>query len=376
MTFPQVTVTSGTGGRPPGDSIDTGTAFVAGPVVSGPTLTATRVSSVSQFDALSGGVNATHPLLRATLDRAFRQGLETAYYVGIPDLTSATAVADALAAFPARLGCGQVYVPDATADADLALIAQHAAANNRTAVFQVDGTWQQRVDGLARLRGLGTNPEVSAAFVSPLVVPDGSGGRATSRLAADALGLIARADGIYGNAGNAAAGDQEGRGIGRIVDCYGVAETLTDGQWSTLYDGGGNVAIATPTGDVELYGFRSLSPDPMWQQLTQHRLRMQIVSLGRALLGQYLFETIDGQGLLFERVKETLTNAIFMPLWNAGVLYGATPADAFTVDTSYGDGRVNTPATVAARRLRAAGRYVPSGFAEAVEFEINAEPIA
>jgi hypothetical protein len=376
MVHPNVTVSTGTGGRPPGASIDTGTAFIIGEAASGPYGTVQKITSLSQFVSLYGARDADSPGLYDTLDRAFQQGLEQAYVVASADEDAAGAVASGLALFNDNLGPGQVFATGSRTQADHVLIAQHAVAHNRLAVVQLASNASAAAVATAStgLRAAVANPEVVAVFGSWLSTPDGVGGTRTTPLAADALGLIARVDGRFGNSGHAAAGDQ-GFGAGRIVNALGTIYTRTDAEWDTLYDAGVNIATVDPLGDVMLSSFTSLSTDAMWQQLTRHRLRMLIVSLGKAILNSYLFRVIDGEGHVFKEVEETLAGSIFLPLWQDGVLYGATPQDAFSVDCSFGDGRPNTSTTVAARQLNATGRYTPSPFAEQISFQITAEAI-
>ena len=65
-------------------------------------------------------------------------------------------------------------------------------------------------------------------------------------------------------------------------------------------------------------------------------------------------------------------SAICLGDYNAGIIYGATPAEAFNVDTGPS---VNTAATAAANQLKAIVAVRPSPFAEVVTVVIINVPV-
>jgi hypothetical protein len=154
----------------------------------------------------------------------------------------------------------------------------------------------------------------------------------------------------------------------------GLTRTFTGGEWDTLHDTSRvNIAAQQTDGTYELYDFVSLSTDPAWEQLNYQRLRMGIVSNARALMRPFNFRSL-GEPHIFDKVNDVITSYM-QSLYDGGALFGGTPADAYTVDTTYGPGQVNTPDTVAAEKMRAAIRYVPAPHIGEIELVVTSEGI-
>jgi phage tail sheath protein FI len=375
VVHPQTLATSGAAARSPVASINTGTAFLVGQVTSGASSTPQLVNSPGQFKTLFGVRDTDKPALFDAVYDAFRAGLSRAYVVGVDDITASGALQAGLDAFGGNLDCGQVYVPDALSTADQVAVIAHAAANNRTAILQIaDGTQTAVSTAADAIRSATINDDVAGAFGSWITVPGYVAGTTrTSPLAAFALGLIARTDGYYGNPGHAAAGLQQFQ-AGTIRDALGLTRTFTGGEWDTLHDTSRvNIAAQQTDGTYELYDFVSLSTDPAWEQLNYQRLRMGIVSNARALMRPFNFRSL-GEPHIFDKVNDVITSYM-QSLYDGGALFGGTPADAYTVDTTYGPGQVNTPDTVAAEKMRAAIRYVPAPHIGEIELVVTSEGI-
>lgn len=147
----------------------------------------------------------------------------------------------------------------------------------------------------------------------------------------------------------------------------------TDANRESLNNGGVNV-ILTRYGNFEVYGWRTLVDpvlDPNWINLGNARLYMGIATESGIIGDQFEFSQIDGQGHLIAAFNGALTGML-LKFYNEGALYGASPADAFYVDTGP---QVNTPATIAANELHALLNVRMSPMAEIVQIEVVKTPI-
>lgn len=374
MAHPAVSVVPGVSSPPPSGRVDTGRAFLVGQVASG-AGTPTKVTSVQGFADVFGARVTAQPALYDAIEEAFICGLGEAYVMGVSDVTAPNAIANALAAIPASLGPGQVYAPDATTTAVQQAVINAAAAAGRIAVVQLsDATAAATVAAAGTLRaGVGAANSVPV-FISAtqLVVAGFNGGtNRTVGLAAAALGLIARTDSHFGNAAHPAAFHQ-GWGAGRIPNALGTVRSYTDSEWDALNAAGVNIATLQADGHYELSDFVSLSADPQWRQLNWARLQMQIINGGGAILRPFLGQLIDGKQHLFQRVNDALAGYL-LQLFADDALYGTDAAEAFTADTSYGPGAVNTRESVSAGQLKANVTYKPSPYAANVLATIVSE---
>lgn len=378
MAHPGQIITSGAGAPPSGQSLNTGRAFVVGEFASGTTTAAVKVVSIGQVEDAFGARSTTTdqgPYAYDALDLAFRTGLAEAYVVRSTDIDASGAVAAALGLFPASLGPGQVAAPGVTTTAAHLALTAHAAATNRTAILDASDANATTVAGLGTAARSGaTNEEVAGLFAPWVTIPGQVSGTRTVPPSGAVLGLVARSDQRTSSAGSAPAGPQD-IGVGVIGYSLGVSRVYTDSEWSTLDAAGVNLIIPNENGVAQLYGWNSLSTDEHWAQLNYHRLRMQIVAGSRGIMERFVFRSIDGQGHLFQEVNDALSGFL-MQLFGARALFGASAADAFAVDTSYGAGKVNTPDTVSAGELRAAVEYVPSPHAKNVYTDIISVTVA
>lgn len=81
---------------------------------------------------------------------------------------------------------------------------------------------------------------------------------------------------------------------------------------------------------IVVYGARTRSVSPYYRFVnTRVILNVYARTLYNALTnGKILFSVIDGQGVLFNRIKET-ADLVAYRFWSGGAFFGATPADAF-----------------------------------------------
>jgi phage tail sheath protein FI len=166
-----------------------------------------------------------------------------------------------------------------------------------------------------------------------------------------------------------AAGDN-----GRAKYAIGLSQVAwTDADRQLLNDD--NVDVFRQIGgQVTLYGYRTLvnpNSDTSWQWLSNQRLRLKITAEAEKVAEGFMFDQIDGKGQKIAEFAGALI-AVLLGYYNAGSLYGATPADAFSVDVGES---VNTPTTLAAGELRAVLSMVMSPLAEVVKIEIVKVPV-
>ena len=117
---------------------------------------------------------------------------------------------------------------------------------------------------------------------------------------------------------------------------------------------------------MTLYGYRSTSLDPNWTYLNNVRFRMQVENDFDKIGEQFMFNEIDGQGHLFSRFNAALSGRC-QTYWTNGSLYGATPTQAFQVNTGP---QVNTPNTIAAGQINAQVLLHMSQFGEFVTINV------
>jgi hypothetical protein len=182
-------------------------------------------------------------------------------------------------------------------------------------------------------------------------------------------GLVARNDAAGLGADQAAAGDN-----GVSLFAVGLSQpSLSDTVRGQLNSSGIDV-VRSLYGTFRNYGWRSLV-DPVaesdWVNYGCGRLYMSISANAQALAENYIFDKIDGQGKTIALFNGSLTG-LLQGYYNSGDLYGATPGDAFFVDTGPS---VNTPTTIANNELHAVLNVRMSEFAEMVQIEVYKKPI-
>lgn len=253
----------------------------------------------------------------------------------------------ALGLLPVSLGPGQIAMPGRTTATAYLNLAQHAKDNNRFAILDsVDTATVATITAANAAVRAGTNGKYAGMFgpwvTIPGLVPNTFRTVPPSALVA---GLIARSDALY-DPDTAPAGLN-----GQALFCLNVDFTYTDLQRDTLNTAGFNT-IRAMLGGLRLYGVRTLTDpvlDPLWFQFPGTRLYMAVVAVAGNILENHMFNKIDGKGKEFASLNGDISGAL-VPFFTSGALFGATPAEAFSVNTGPA---VNTPATIAVGEIHA-----------------------
>ncbi|MCC5636321.1 phage tail sheath subtilisin-like domain-containing protein [Nostoc sp. CHAB 5844] len=120
-----------------------------------------------------------------------------------------------------------------------------------------------------------------------------------------------------------------------------VAVIVKKSQQAVVNPNGVNCIRNLPGQGVIVYGSRTRSASPYYKFVNT---RIILSVFNRTLFnafeaGGVIFSAVDGQGVLFTRVRET-AEAIAYRFWEGGAFFGAQPKDAFLVKCS----RANNPA--------------------------------
>jgi hypothetical protein len=368
-TWPKLNISNGAAGATTRNYVVTDTSGNA--VESSPDFTTTA--------ALAAWANANSTLVTVTADGAALPTAQTggAFTGGNDDGANVTTTQRqaALDRITADWGPGQVSLLGATAAADHAALCNHAANTNRVALCDapnVSDTSALTALGIAR-RDLPSRPAArrGGLFASWLQFPGAT--------PADAPRTLPPSVAV---AAQCAVNDLASVPISQPpAGAYGTLPTVlaavqppfTDAQRDTLNSASVNV-VRSVFGDVRLYGFRSFTDadaDPAWGMLSAARTAMLVNAIINQLGEAVEFVALDGKGLVTSAFGAALT-AELNTLWQRGVFYGSTQAEAFTVDTSV---VVNTSGTARRRLLQAKVTFTISGVAEVVKVTTTNIPI-
>lgn len=281
----------------------------------------------------------------------------------------ATTVGDALDVFTYELGPGQVCAPGLTSLATQTALLAHASASRRNALLDLPDSSDPLVLGaaVAALDGL-DGVRFAAAFAPWVVYPaQVSPATVTIPYSGVQAGLIARSDAATDNPNVPAAG---ANGISRMA--LGLSQTFSDDVRESLNVAGVDIAIVR-YGDVRTYGYRSVAgpDDPNWLWFGGARELNALAHEADAIAENYVLRQIDGQGALFASLHSDL-KGMCLEHYRRGALFGATPADAFAVDTG---ATINTPETIASGEVHAVVRVKTSPAAEWVQISIVKVPL-
>ncbi len=94
-----------------------------------------------------------------------------------------------------------------------------------------------------------------------------------------------------------------------------------------------------PNQGVLIYGARTRSSNPYYRFINTRVILNVLIGTLRDAFDAEVFSAVDGQGVLFTRIRET-AESICYTLWDGGALFGANPEEAFAVIC----GRANNPA--------------------------------
>lgn len=373
MASPSITVNVSGAIPTAGTPTDTGVLFFAFTGATGPT-TPTRVTSMSQALAASVPTDTA-----AWLGDFFANGGAAAFVVKVAAATpAAPTVAECTAAldlFTDDLGPGQVVVAGiATAFAYTALLAHANAHPTRVVLLDVPTSASfTAADSATTAAGLASAAgSTRAAMVGPRLLFPALTGSGTREVPASviAAGLAARSDAEHGSAGFNPSSATGARPVSVLTGAVGISTPsgkVTKAEADTLYGAGINpIRISADGKIIWLQGWIALSADALWHQLQHGRLAAEVGAKVAAIMAAYSGQNIDGQGRLFAQVAGDL-GGYLLGLYAANVLYGAKPADAYTVVVDFTN---NTPATIAAGELHGAVAFTPASSVE--QITINA----
>lgn len=283
----------------------------------------------------------------------------------VVDTDSITAALDR---FDYAMGPGQVLAPGITlADAHTAVCA-HVDRTKRCCLLDAPDDPDPLVLGNAAL-GLYGLPGVRMASVwGPWATYPGPVSPTTVTVPYSAIeaGIISRND----RAGNPNAPAAGADGISRLA--LGLSQVYTDADRQALNDMG--VDLAKPVyGEIRSYGYRTAAGpgDPNWLWFGNSRVVMAIAHECDAVAEAYVLKQIDGRGQIFARLNKDL-RGVCQRYYAIDALYGATPADAYYVDTGPG---VNTEETIVAGEIHAIVKVKCSPAAEWVVIEVVKVPV-
>lgn len=289
---------------------------------------------------------------------------------GTGDETNATETqwTNALGFIAGSFGPGQVAMPGRTTATAYLNLAQHAKDNNRFAILDAtDTATVGTMTAAAAAVRAGSNGKYAGMFgpwvTIPGLVPNTFRTVPPSALIA---GLIARSDAL--NDPDTAPAGLNGQAVFALTTDF----VYTDAQRDTLNTAGVNV-IRAMLGGIRLYGVRTLTDpvlDPNWIQFPGTRLFMAVTAVGNNILENHMFNKIDGRGKEFASLGGDITAAL-IPFYNSGALFGASPAEAYSVNVG---NAVNTPTTIAAGELHAQVSLRVSPNAELVVLDLVRVP--
>lgn len=366
MARPKIVVNVAAALQRRGAPTDTGVAFVVFADAAGPTE---PVECTSKADALAASVPEG---IATWIGDILNQGAPKVWALRATAALATPTEAEwttALNLLTRDMGPGQVLIPGVTVGAAHSALLAHSTAFGRTVLLDVAedataATVATAASGLAAAQG----SDKATICDGWSILPGPAGVPRNVPASVITAGLAGRNDATAGHANNAPAGDQ-GRGAGFVNGALGLVTPRTDAELDTLHDAGVST-YRSIRGQVQLYGWVSLSTEPRFRQLNWGRMAMQLQYGLAALNEKFLFRQIDGQGLLFAEV-EGANRGYLKPLWTAGALYGATPADAFDVDVA----GVNTPETSAAGELHSAVAVSFSPHTEQVVVDVTTKVV-
>lgn len=292
--------------------------------------------------------------------------------------TDGAALADAdwqgaLDRIPKDLGPGQVAAPGRTTSAGQLQLIDHAVNRNRFALLDLTDSASDStlVAAAAGLYAAPSNGRRVAQSFAPWDVIPGLTATTTRTVppSARAAAQYARVDAL-GNPNVAAAGRN---GTARFaVDLSQAA--WTDAQRKSLNEAGVTVSRRRFGNAIVTYGMRTLADqtnDVSWSMAPNVRTVMAYVARAQQVGEQHAFDQVDPQGRALGAFRGELMAAA-SEFFILGALYGATPAEAFFVDTGPS---LNTIASLAAGEMHAQVALRTSPSAERVVIDVVKVPI-
>jgi hypothetical protein len=271
------------------------------------------------------------------------------------------------------LGPGQICAPGRTTSAGQLQLLDHAQKANRFALLdgQDTATDSTLSSQAASLYAAPNNGRRYGQLCAPWdVIPGLTVG--TTRTVPPCARLAAQYAVVdaLGNPNQAAAGKN---GKAKFVQDLSQPK-WTDTQRLSLNNAGVTVSRRRFAGSIMTYGFRTLADqqqDAQWSMAPNVRCVMAYVAQAKVVGDNHEFDQVDGGGRELASFKGDLTGPA-LQLFGVGALFGATPAEAFLIDTGPG---LNPPTNLAAGIMTAAVKLRTSPGAEQVQIQIIKTPI-
>lgn len=279
---------------------------------------------------------------------------------------------EALGLFTRDLGSGQVSAPGRTTTAAHQQLIDHAAANNRTAYLDsADRATEAALNAAVDAIETYANAETAGLFGTWADGPGVSESGGVVRGVPGSAFVAARTaatDRLFGVAGIAPAGAVKGL-ADYVLDIRQPTPALDDDAYEDLNLNGVNMIRNFRGIGVVLYGFRSISKNADWVQLSAHRERMALTAELEAVAQRFVFE----QNTATTRADfNAALTGVCLRHYRAGALFGDTPEEAFSVIT---DESVNTVARIQAGELHASVLVRVTPFAEFVKIDLVKLPL-
>jgi hypothetical protein len=296
----------------------------------------------------------------------------TAFAGGADDRTNVTDAhrRAALERIPAELGPGQLVSlggTTSTANVDLFTV---AAATNRFAYAAApkSATVADLVTLAGALRALGAIGRRGQLFAQYATIPGTIAGTTVDvPYGVVQAGMTARVDAAQGTHTPAAGRN----GVSEMT--VALSATYTDAERRQLADAGVTVARVMG-GRARTYDIVTLA-DPVtdgnWVDAAGARVVMRIAAEFAELAEDYDFRTIDGEGRALAQFGNEL-RGLLLRHWRSGALYGATPDEAFRVESGPA---INPPARLLDGYLRAATALRTSPHPRRVQVDLSKTPI-
>lgn len=115
-----------------------------------------------------------------------------------------------------------------------------------------------------------------------------------------------------------------------VYGVSGLSANITTNIQDQLNPRGINCLRELPARGVVVYGARTLSPSSYYTFAATRVILNVLAGSLRTSFDSIVFSLVDGQGVLFSRIRQTAANVCEI-LRQAGALYGATPDQAYLV---------------------------------------------
>lgn len=105
---------------------------------------------------------------------------------------------------------------------------------------------------------------------------------------------------------------------------------ITKAQQATVNPLGINCVRYFPNQGTLVWGSRTRSSNPYYRFINVRVILNVLIGTLRTAFDSLIFTAIDGQGVLFSRIRETAASICYR-MWDGGALFGASPQEAFFV---------------------------------------------